>query len=238
MDHISKDKLFIAIRECNIDDVKQVISFLTDINVKNSFGETPLFFAVDLYHNFKCKSDEESDLIIDILLNAGSNPNMKNNKNELPLHIACSYAAIKVVKLLIQYDALVDIRDGQGNTPLLFASRGNDDVNIAIVDILLMSGADINAVNDDGDNALMYPSSWGMDKMISFLVSKGIDVQKHDNSGNTALIWAVKSGSINTAKILLNAKADPHLKNIEGLSAIDYASRSGDNKMIGLLKGQ
>jgi ankyrin repeat protein len=105
---------------------------------------------------------------VEVLLKAGADPNIPNNENDFPIHVACGYGALKIVNLLLDYNASVETKDGKGNTPLLLAAREDDDVHIAIVDALLRAGADINAENDEGDNALMYPCSWDLHKITGF----------------------------------------------------------------------
>ena len=230
--------IFTAIQECDLEKILKLINGIQNINIKNQNGETPLFLAVDYFHNEKCESEEKPVKIVEALLKAGANPNIPNNEKDFPMHVACGYGALKIVNLLLDYSASIETKDGKGNTPLLFAARGDDDVHIAMVDALLKAGADINAENDEGDTALMYPCSWDLHKIISFLISKKIDIKKRDKGGNTGLIWAVRSGSIKAASILLKTDLDPYIMNNHGLSAVDYTEKSGNEEMIRALNNR
>ena len=56
----------------------------------------------------------------------------------------------KIVELLLQYGADVNVKSLQGMTPLMFAAKNGD---IEMVKLLLENEADVNVVNAFGETA-------------------------------------------------------------------------------------
>lgn len=81
--------------------------------------------------------------------------------SDVPLRVALSRGskAADIVKLLIDEGADVDYMDDEEyETNLMFCAKDSD---VALVDILLQNGADINKVNQNGDTALSVATSNG-----------------------------------------------------------------------------
>jgi ankyrin repeat protein len=83
------------------------------------------------------------------LLAAGAVPNVPDDSGWTPLHFAAQAQSAPVTKLLIDASANLDVRDGNGNTPLWRAtmtSRGQGEV----IGLLRAAGADPCAKNNAG----------------------------------------------------------------------------------------
>jgi len=93
-------------------------------------GETPL-------HSALCTSDRLAhDLVIQVLLAAGANPNcitkesvetggfMRDcrTKGETPLHRAAAFGTEETIQLLLDAGATIDVKDINGDSPLTWAS--------------------------------------------------------------------------------------------------------------------
>jgi hypothetical protein len=81
-----------------------------DLN-KTYCGDTALYFALK-YNVFDC---------IDILLEKGADPNIKNNEGKTPLHLAVEKGLMSICRILIKNNANLDVRDNKGFTPLDYA---------------------------------------------------------------------------------------------------------------------
>jgi ankyrin repeat protein len=107
-------------------------------------------------------------------------------------------------------------------TPLHFSAREGD---LESAKLLVMAGADLNAIAGDGKDALGLAIFNGNYDVASYLVDVGSDVNHADTQGFTPLFWAVDRRNMETApnfpwmvtkdplplvRQLLDAGADPN----------------------------
>ena len=101
------------------------------------------------------------------------------------------------------------------------------------VDILIQSGADVNARNNGGSTALMEAVRKDHQKCVEILIQAGTNVNAHNcywYGGNTALIIAAWSGRDKCVDILIQAGADVNALNRGCETALMEAARWGRNK--------
>ncbi len=106
-------------------------------------------------------------------------------------------------------------------TPLMLAVRLGPP---AFVKELLAAGADIHAVNADGNQALWLACVGENIENIQLLIDAGIDIQHINVNAATPLMFAASSGRASCVKVLLEAGADPVFDTDLGLTALDMAS--------------
>jgi len=106
-------------------------------------------------------------------------------------------------------------------TPLMLAVRLGTP---AFVKELLAAGADIHAVNADGNQALWLACVGEITENLQLLIDAGIDVQHINVNAATPLMFAASSGRASCVKVLLEAGADPLFETDLGLTALDMAS--------------
>jgi ankyrin repeat protein len=106
-------------------------------------------------------------------------------------------------------------------TPLMLAVRLGTP---AFVKELLAAGADIQAVNADGNQALWLACVGENIENIQLLIDAGIDLQHINVNASTPLMFAASSGRASCVKVLLEAGADPLFDTDLGLTALDMAS--------------
>jgi uncharacterized protein len=111
---------------------------------------------------------------------------------ERGLHIAVKERDLAWVGFLIQKGARIDLKDGQGNTPLMVASRiGNLDA----ARILISRGANLNTTNAAGETPLIAAVQRRDAAMARLLLTQGADPNKRDTgSGLSARDYAVRDG--------------------------------------------
>jgi len=115
----------------------------------------------------------------------------------------------------------VDTRNKDLATPLMLAARLAPP---ALVKELLRAGADIHAVNADGNQALWLACVGEISENIQLLIDSGIDIQHVNINAATPLMFAASSGRANAVALLLAAGADPLFETDLGLTALDMAS--------------
>ncbi len=106
-------------------------------------------------------------------------------------------------------------------TPLMLAVRLGTP---AMVRELLAAGADIHAVNADGNQALWLACVGEITENLQLLIDAGIDIQHINVNAATPLMFAASSGRASCVKVLLAAGADPVFETDLGLTALDMAS--------------
>ncbi len=106
-------------------------------------------------------------------------------------------------------------------TPLMLAVRLAPP---AFVKELLDAGADIHAVNADGNQALWLACVGEIIENMQLVIDAGINVQHINVNAATPLMFAASSGRAKAVATLLAAGADPLFDTDLGLTALDMAS--------------
>jgi thiosulfate/3-mercaptopyruvate sulfurtransferase len=106
-------------------------------------------------------------------------------------------------------------------TPLMRAARLGLP---AIAAELIERGAALNAVNDDGNNALWLACFSGNLELIDLLIRCGIDLNRQNDNGATCLMYAASAGKTDVVARLLAAGADVRLKSLDDFTALDMAA--------------
>lgn len=114
------------------------------------------------------------------------NPNIINDADNI-LRTSLMWASLNnflmVVKILIKYNADVNLRDLDGRTALMMASTPK------IIDILLKSGANVNIQNNNGETIIMEYLMWSETlnenffKYIEKFLEYGLDLSIKNNEG-------------------------------------------------------
>ena len=127
--------------------------------------------------------------------------------------------------------SLLDLRDEDGNTPLLQAAFYLDAKQLSL---FLDAGADPNATNNAGVTALMK-AAWDLEK-TRLLVRRHANINAASIDGNTALIIACYAyGAGPVANELIAHGADVRASNHADANAVMAAAEAGDVEVLRLL---
>ncbi len=141
----------------------------------------------------------------------------------LPIMNAADKGYNKIVQLLINNGANVNVKDENGITPLMFASaNGHTDV----VKLLIENDADLEA------KATWVITEYEKLKFINDVTR----VKTKTIEGVTSLILAVKNAHTDVVNLLLSKGADVNAKDANGKMVLDYAIESCNKDIIKLLK--
>ena len=194
--------------------------------------------------------------MVDLLLDKGADVEITESTGKKPLHIACQKGYIDIIEALLHnpFGVHVDINmkkgseDGEspGATPLheVILDYGYLRNKFEVIEFLLKNGADVNAVDDNGETPLHYViqslNSHSLDayeesiEIANFLINEGADVNISNADGNTPLHYLIQGEiiykieyqthnmTIELIKTIINKGGDYDAKNNEGQTPLDY----------------
>jgi len=101
------------------------------------------------------------------LIELGFDVNCRGDARMTPLHLATQWSHLAVVTVLLKSGATPNARDVGEETPL-FRAR-----SVEVADALIRAGADVNAVDDNGDSCLAVHFAEGRSDIVRLLVESG-----------------------------------------------------------------
>jgi len=236
--------LLIATENFHFDVAVYLMKVGANPNHWDWWGRTPLYAAVDLNTlPYGGRSDHPSldtttsQQMIELLLNAGVNPN----------------AQLKLFPPFRQIgsDRGADLLLTIGTTPLLRAAKAGD---VAAVKLLLAHGAKVDLANSLGVTPLMAAAGLRSNEIdtrgkyvtekdaiatIDLLVAAGADVNVIDDRGQSALYGAAYWGWNEVIKNLVGHGADLRIRDVHAHTAVDMAmglaeghGRGGSGKVV------
>lgn len=113
----------------------------------------------------------------------------------------------KIIKILLEHGAQVNIADRNGRTALMWACiRGQEIVARKILDFSIVD-IDLNASDRFGNTALFYAASVGqistVNQLIKTLKRFGLSIEKKNAQGMTPTLEAAKQGHDECTKLLM-----------------------------------
>lgn len=222
-----------AIRANDLVALRQLASTSAAANLENNLRSRPLHYAA-IYGSAEA---------VRILLEAGADPNARNQQEATPL----IYAAWNLAKtrLLVDKGAQVNVAAKNGTTPLMVAASALG--NSGSVRYLLEHGAAAKATDVLGDDALIHAGWMSDPQAVALLLAKGANAHNADRAGFTALQMAPSFADCERVTLLLRAGADVNsfntfagqVKNgpiaLVHLTPLMLAAPYGDAETIGTL---
>lgn len=120
-----------------------------------------------------CPSGE----MVDVLVDCGLNPMMKNDAGFTPLHVVSHVGAAEA---LLNHEAVIDEPNNGNSTPLHYVE------SLQMARFLLSQGADPNAVNSYGHSPIHLISTKGMWEIVWYLLHAGSNPHIAGRDGNNA----------------------------------------------------
>jgi ankyrin repeat protein len=224
--------MLIAAENFNFDIAAYLIKRGADVNRWDWWGRTPLYAAVDLNTlpyggraDHISMDDTTSLKLIELLLDAGANPNAQLRKfppyrslgadrggdslltiGTTPLLRAARAGDAPAIRLLLAHHALPDLGNNSDVTPLMAAA-----------------GVGTSGVDTRGK----YKTQAEASAAISLLVQGGANVNATDVRGLTALHGAALLGFDDVIRTLASEKARLDVKDKRGITPLDMAMGKG-----------
>ncbi|XP_017581340.1 PREDICTED: nuclear factor NF-kappa-B p100 subunit [Corvus brachyrhynchos] len=198
--------------------IKQLIDVIVSIpsqqiiNISNNLQQTPLHLAVIT----------KQPQVVQLLLQARADPTLLDRYGNSLLHLALQAGDEEMLRTLLAHlgsasPYLLRLPNFHGLLPVHLAVKAK---SLACLDMLVRTGADVNAVErQSGRTPLHLAVEMENLNMATHLVKKlGADVNSRTFSGNTPLHLAAGLGSPTLTKLLLKAGADVLCENDEPMS--------------------
>jgi ankyrin repeat protein len=163
------------------------------LDLKDSYGRTPLSWAAEMGH----------EAVVKLLLEKGAELETKDKEyGRTPLSWAAINRHEAVVKLLLEKGAELETKDTKyGRTLLSWAAEIGHE---AVVKLLLEKGAELETKSDNGRTPLSWAAINGHEAVVKLLLEKGAELETKDTKyGRTPLSWAVDNGHKAVVKLLL-----------------------------------
>ncbi|KAF7176540.1 hypothetical protein CNMCM7691_002858 [Aspergillus felis] len=162
-----------------------------------------------------------------LLISAIKVPNHPNSAS------FCSEMTV-IARLLLAYKrSLVDIRDGIGRTPLMFAAEGGHE---AVVHTLLSKKygpADVTLRNCKDQSVLWYAAKGGNIIIMQMLLDTGkLDPNTADDEGLTPFACAASEGHCEVMQLLLLEGVSPDCPTDQGKTPLFLAAGNGREEAV------
>lgn len=217
-----------AMVDRNPEKLKEALAAAPELNVRSEQGLTPLILA--FYRN-------ETLQKIQMLVQAGADPNFPDGEGNTPLYYALRRKLPEVASFLLNRGARVKNLTAAGHSALQIVTeywmkdlimpvlqQGGDfrenfrygrlihyaasHQDRTLIAWLLEQGETINRVfPPDGMTPLMAAARWGSDNAVRVLLEFHPQVNAQDNSGWTALMYAVALDKRTIASCLMNEES-------------------------------
>lgn len=205
---------FEACKKGDINQIKESLLNISNVNMTDDEGWTPLHYAAEHGHND----------IITLLIEHGADVNLANPSGYSPYYIImmCEHYNADIINSLYKAGASL-------GSELHVAILLNNEKEI---NKLISQMKYINSVDELGNTPLHIAVAINRNDLIIPLVTAGARVNKGDVFSTTPLHECSANGSLESLKILLSLGADPNMKDYNGRNSLIFAAGNGRTDVV------
>jgi ankyrin repeat protein len=194
------------------------------VNARTQRGETALHWAA-IYRQRQ---------FLKLLIDQGADLNATDIEGRTALHKAIINGDVSSVEFLLSSARRVDLKleDPQRWTPLRWAAAYGQ---MRIVEMLLESGAEIDAQDKDGWTALRWAAQRGHKRIVELLIRKGASLEMPSSDQWTLLRWAAREGREPFIRLLIEKRVNLNATDTNGWTALRWAIGYGHGMTAWLL---
>lgn len=156
-----------------------------NLGLTNIRGKTALASALSIRQDTQSR-EENIFNIIQILIQAGSTPtDLFGREQETALNLAVQTRELPTIEYLLNLHLSPSQTNPRGVSPLMYASKRG---SLPIVRLLVEHGANIDAIDNEGESAVFYAvsNSYSINdgfaiEIVKYLVKKGINFKEQNN---------------------------------------------------------
>ena len=205
--------LHVASQHGNVEALRLLLEHGANIHVRNKKDQTPQHLLLAMWRG---KSPDADIDIIRFFLERGADVDAVDDGQFTLLHMASYYGTIEVVRLLLQHGANINVRNGDGQTPLHRALVDIDgefeDHYFDAIQLLLEHGADVGALDGGHSTPLHLASQYDSVRAIRLLLGHGANIHLQNNDGHTPSQVASIKGHEEIARLLSeHAQSEPKI---------------------------
>ncbi|KAK4205323.1 ankyrin repeat-containing domain protein [Triangularia verruculosa] len=221
--------------------VEALLGRQTSLNVQDRDTRTPLHLAILSGHETAVRQ----------LLQAGASLGVENHRGWTPLHVAARAGYAHLVGFLIDRGPKIEATEDERQNPLhLAASKdGANDMKFWLgnkyidnyektVEVLLTTGADVDAADFKEETALHMASSGGFVPIMKLLLDHHASIEKRDKRGMTPLMKAAREDKLAAVKCLIARGAEYEARDNDGRTLLHIAAVGGKEEVVRYLLDQ
>lgn len=236
LDNSGMSAVHLAAKNGHLEMLQVMLKKEVDINITEDqpaeAGNTPLHEA--------CAGGHAE--VVRLLETFGADSTLKNIKGENPAHYAVMKKKFggdlnsKTRAAVLRELKNINGARNDGKTPLMLLQYLDINTIIDLLPVFLEKGADINAVDNAGNTALILNAQNICFKdAVKELVRAGADINMVDNAGNNALYYTLKYGRQDVARFLIKKGADYNHANNKGENSVQVAVEKGYDTVLELM---
>ncbi|XP_066253303.1 serine/threonine-protein phosphatase 6 regulatory ankyrin repeat subunit B isoform X4 [Euwallacea similis] len=216
--------LHLAVRRKDIDMVRILVDYGTNVDIRNGDGQTPLHIA----------AAEGDEVLVKYFYGVRASASVTDNQDRTPMHLAAENGHANIIELLAdKFKASIFERTKDGSTLMHIASL-NGHADCAMM--LFKKGVYLHMPNKDGARSIHTAARYGHVGIINTLLQKGEKVDVTTNDNYTALHIAVESCKPLVVETLLGYGADVHVRGGKMKeTALHIAARVKDGEKCALM---